>query len=388
VTEVRRWRELLLACAVWDASEAELGRVRAAAAVIEDWDAVIHRLRMHRIVPHAHRALTAAGAAVPEHASRAIAEETRSIAARALGRARQLAELARRLHDAGVRSFAFKGPALSLAAYGDVGVRDSIDLDIVVRPRELDRARAVMLAAGYVSRSEMSAAQERMLQRSFGHFSYMRADEPAGVELHWRFAAPRYPWSMPPDDVLARSGTITLAGAVVTVADATDEVLLQAMHGTRHQWERIEWLLVFARLVRGAKVDASALLERARSNGSERALGVALRLSMDLLGAALPPTLAAVATGRPAGKRAAAIGRGIEREIRSGASSLAQPYALNLRTMDRAGDRARYLALSVFSPTPREWELVRLPDALLFLYYPIRALRVLGLRLRSIFARR
>ena len=45
-------------------------------------------------------------------------------------------------------------------------------------------------------------------------------------------------------------------------------------------------------------------------------------------------------------------------------------------------------ASSVFTPTAREWELIRLPDALLFLYYPIRFARVAAMRLRSLFVRR
>ena len=48
--------------------------------------------------------------------------------------------------------------------------------------------------------------------------------------------------------------------------------------------------------------------------------------------------------------------------------------------MDHASDRVRYVALSVFSPTPREWELVRLPAWLVLLYYPIRLARVALLR--------
>ena len=76
-----------------------------------------------------------------------------AIAARALGRARQLAGLPRCMEFAGVRALAFKGPGLSLAAYGDVAVRDSIDLDLVVRPCELDlRARRSFPPATFPAR--------------------------------------------------------------------------------------------------------------------------------------------------------------------------------------------------------------------------------------------
>jgi hypothetical protein len=287
-----------------------------------------------------------------------------------------------------VRALPFKGPALSLAAYGNVGVRDSIDLDIVVTRHDIERARDALAADGYRSRLAMSAAQERMLQRSFGHFSYARHGEPAFVELHWRFAAPRYPWSTPPEDVLARARAIELAGTTVAIAEPTDELLLQAMHGTRHQWETLEWLVAFSRLLRNGAIDETALIERAQAHGSRRALGVSVRLAHDLLGAPLSPGLAAISSDAASVALAAEIVRGVDRAMDSGERSTDQPYSLNLRMMDRAGDRARYVALSLIAPTVREWELVRLPDGLLVLYYPIRLLRVVALRLRAMFVTR
>lgn len=376
--------DLLLACAVWDADAAGLDRVRESARAVGEWSSWLRLVRLHRLVPHARRALHDARAEIPPDISRELEAETRAIAARALGLAQQLVDLVRLLDGAGVRVLPFKGPALSLAAYGDIGVRDSIDLDLVVRPRDLDRARAAMRTAGYASRAGMSPAQERMLQRSFGHFSYARDGAPAGVELHWRFAAPRYPWSMPPDDVLARARTVELAGTAIAVPDPTDELLLQAMHGARHQWERLEWLVAFRQLLRDGTVDEAALIERARANGSARALRLGLRLVRELLGAPLPPALAAISSDGASAARARAIVRAIE----SGTNSTEQPYAFNLRMMDRMRDRARYIALSVFAPTPREWELVRIPAAFLPLYYPIRLARVLALRTRSLFVRR
>ncbi len=380
MSEAASARALLLACAVWDADAARLERVRGSAYAIQDWSAWLRLARMHRLVPHAACALQESGATIPADCAHALQDETIAIAARALARARQLAELASMLARDGVRAVAFKGPALSLAAYGDVGVRDSVDLDIVVGPRDLDRARETLRAAGYASRARMSPAQERTLQRSFGHFTYVREGTPASVELHWRFAAPRYPWSLPAEEVLSRSRSIVIAGAQVAVAEPTDELLLQAMHGVRHQWECLEWLVAFERLLRVATVDQRALIERARANGSQRALAVSVRLANDLLGARLSPPLDGISRDGTSVALAGEIARAIANAADAGELPTQQPYSFNQRMMDRTGARARYLALSVFAPTVREWELVRLPDRLRLLYYPVRLLRVLVLQ--------
>ena len=376
--------DLLLACAVWQPSAVQLEAVRTRADARVNWTEWFELVHAHRLVPHAQRALAAVHALAPPDVAEALMQESVSIAARSLARTQQLAELLKMLGGDGVRALPFKGPALSLAAYGDLGVRDSVDLDVVVCPRDIDAARDSMLRAGYAPRTEMSRAQERTLQRSFGHFVYAAPGGGTGVELHWRFAAPRYPWSIPAEEVFARSVVIDLAGRPAASPDAADQLLLQLMHGARHQWERLEWLVAFAQLLSRVRENEEVLIERAEANGSSRALSLALRLAHDLLGAPLSPRLAALAGEERSAARAAQIVGAME----AAKFSTEQPYVFNMALMDRGRDRARYIALSVLSPTPREWELVRLPDWLVFLYYPIRLVRVTLLRIGSLFVRR
>ena len=378
--------DLLLACARWDASDAELDVIRARAGMNVDWTEWLELVRWHRLVPHAQRALAAAGAAVPANCAEVLMNETVTIAARSLARAQQLATLLRALEGDGIRALPFKGPALSLAAYGELGVRDGVDLDVVVCPGDVDRARTTLVRAGYAPASAMSPAQERTLQRSFGHFVYNAPDSGVKVELHWRFAARRYPWSMTVEEVFARATTVDLGGFAAGGADPTgfaiaspdhtDQLLLQIMHGTRHQWERLEWLVAFVQLLKRAGGDEELLVKRAYTHESARALKLALRLAHDVLGAALPPRYIALADEPATAARTAQIVRALE----AGTASSDQPYRFNMDMMDHAGDRVRYVALSVFSPTPREWELVRLPEWLVSLYYPIRLARVVALR--------
>ncbi len=380
----RAAHDLLLACAVWEPSAHQLEIVRTCADAKVDWKEWIELVHAHRLVPHAHRALGAVSALPPPDVTEALTKESVTIAARSLARTQQLAELLRALGADGVRALPFKGPALSLAAYGDLGVRDSIDLDVVVCASDIDTARATMLRAGYTSRTEMSPAQERTLQRSFGHFVYAAPDGGAAVELHWRFAAPRYPWSIPAEDVFSRAVIVDLAGWPAASPDTADQLLLQLMHGARHQWERLEWLVAFAQLLKRVGENEKVLIDRAEQNGSSRALSLALRLAHDLLGAPLSPRLVALAGEERSAARAAQI----VRAIHAAKFSTGQPYVFNMALMDHGRDRARYIALSVLSPTPREWELVRLPDWLVFLYYPIRLARVTLVRIGSLFVTR
>jgi len=367
---------LVLACATWERSAERRAIVADAAASDElDWAHWLSLVRYHRLAPHAYRQIEALGAA-PAAIRHELATDARAVAERSLALTRQLTDLVRAFEAAGVLALPFKGPALALAAYGEIGARASTDLDVVVTELEIAGARAALIGAGYEARHGTSPAQERAVLHSFGHVVFVRAGAPAPVELHWRFASPRYPWSLPVDDVVARAQRRPIGGVELVVPESHDHALLQCMHGVRHQWQQLEWLVALREQVRRDAIDATTLIERAALHGSRRALLAGFALLRDLLGAEVPgPIDAAIGADAALAPLVRTMRAGIERG--EPFDTLREPYVLSMRLMDRSRDRARYLLQSILAPTIREWELVRLPDALLPLYYPIRLGRLL-----------
>lgn len=369
-------RSLLLACATWERNSVRTARVRSHTDGV-DWMAFLALARDHRVVPHAHRQLERCADRVPVAALETFREESRAIAIRALRLAAQLSELSVACEAASVPLIAYKGPTLSLAAYGDIGVRASVDLDVVVAPSDIDRTRAVLRALGYVSRAGMTPMQERALQRSFGHFVYAR-DGAAPVELHWRFASPQYPWTIAPATVSGRASRVEIGGAIVLAPSALDDLVLQAMHGAKHQWTQLEWLVAFGELLSASTTPAAVplLLERAGEHHARRPFLLGARLAHALLGAAVPDALLAPAAADTAVVRLS--GEIVARFLRS-----APPYTPGehrrycLALMEQNADRARFVAEEIFRPTMREWELVQLPAVLTPLYWPIRLGRLL-----------
>ena len=231
-------------------------------------------------------------------------------------------------------------------------------------------------SAGYVSRYGMSAAQERIVQGSFGHSVFVRSADEAPVELHWRFARAIYPWTLPVDDVFSRACYIDIAGVSVLTSDPLDSTLLQCMHGARHEWESLEWLVALDSTLRRTHIDSGALLERATRHRSRRALLLAALLLRDLLKSdAAPRELIALAErDSNVMQLATEIVARFTEELTTGPRT-GRRFAMRL--MDGNADRANYLLRSAFEPTLREWEMLPLPNPMLPLYYLIRPVRLL-----------
>jgi hypothetical protein len=353
-------------------ASADATRLREAASRVRDWDALVELARWHRVVPFVSRQVTAhALDAVAESALKRLHDAAREVAVRALASAHELVRVLDGFASAGVRALAYKGPALALAAYGDVGLRDCVDLDFVVSPADVSRARDTLVSLGYRQREGMSRAQEGAIYGGQGHFPYV--SDKGFAELHWRFAATRFPWNPQLEPILDRCTTVQLAGARIAVPAREDQLLLLLLHGTRHVWAELECVLAVTELLRAGTVDGGALLDRARAVGGRRAALVGLEVARLALGAPVPEPLVAEAA-RDA--HVASLAREALACLCEGSS--ASPLQRNnarryhLLCLERRRDRLRFVVQSALRPTPREWELVRLPDVLTFLYVPIR----------------
>lgn len=119
-----------------------------------NWPALIELADSLRMLPLFARVLsqcplgTVPPAILAEIRSRVVAKAMRSLAM-----AGELSRLLRILETAGMTPIAFKGPTLAHAAYGDIALRDSGDLDIFVPHSQIAKALKILAAEGYGKKS-------------------------------------------------------------------------------------------------------------------------------------------------------------------------------------------------------------------------------------------
>lgn len=347
---------------------------REAAARVDDWAAVARLSAVHDVAWWVTRALPAAG--VPAEVRSTLADAVRGAALNALAAARQLAELSRVLADAGVRSVAYKGPALASDVHGDLSARRFTDLDVLVGEADRGRARRALIAAGYSSPQGYTEREERFYSRWEGVAHFARGDE-WPVELHWRCQAPRYGGPQDPAEIVARAVPCALGGGAVLVPAPEDHGVLLALHGTKHAWGYLQWVVDFAAAVSRPGFDWALFESRAAAWGVRRAARFAVLVARELVALDVPAGVLrasrrdvhAVTLTHAVGARLTLVADAPD----IGAGSTARYH---LQWLEGPWARVRYLALAAALPTPEERKVARLPDALLPLAYPLRAWRL------------
>jgi len=367
---------LLLACARLALAPGEAARVRRMAAGAIDWELAFALARRHRVVPFLHRHLR--HAPLPHAAAAELAALQRDGAHRGLRMAAELRRLVDALSSAGVDALAYKGPALAMQAYGSLGMREFVDLDLLVRPGDVPRAVRALAAEGYAPALDLSPAQERCFRRVDGDYPLVHGETGVLVELHARVSSERFCMPLATDALMRRAAAVPLGGGEVRTLGDDDLLVVLCAHGAKHRWKRLEWVVALAELLRAGRGDVDAALRRATRERARRTLLLGLSLARRLLDAPLPDAASrAIAADRALAALAAEAEARLFGAAGDDGEETPANLLFNLRARDGAVDRARYAARWLFAPSPEDWRWARLPDALFPLYRVLRPVRLL-----------
>jgi len=189
----------------------DLERLRSLAGDQLDWWALASTAQPLGLAAALLDAIQSAGieGALPPDLLARIQTEARYIAAKNSLHAHVAAKVHRRLAEAGIRSLALKGTALAHHAPRYFPLRYQADLDILIRPQEVNRAAELLLAAGFTHADLGPAMDGRLfgvigeVRRVGHHLPPLISPEAIAIELHHEL-----PGHLPPsldDGVWARA---------------------------------------------------------------------------------------------------------------------------------------------------------------------------------------
>jgi hypothetical protein len=369
---------LILACARSTLDASDTARIRALAVAGVDWPRLCEMAIAAGVGPLLYGSLHAACPdVVPGPILERLHERFRANAQRNLGLAAELLRLLGIFEAHGIAAIPLKGPALAARIYGNLSLREFVDLDILVRRADLARAAALLAAEGYARDEQLGSAQEQAYLQAQHHYSFVRGE--TLIELHFELRERFFGYPLDLDALWDRAQPTALAGRPMLGFCPADLLTTLCMHGTGHCWERLSWICDIAELIRVyPQLEWLAILRHARASGSGRMVGLGLFLAHALLGAALPAALLRAIADDPAIERLARQVLRTLLQAREARRSLLETSLFYLGAREHLRDRARYCLRLVTTPTLGDWGIVALPAQLSFLYYLLRPLRLLG----------
>jgi hypothetical protein len=371
---------LVLSCARAALEASGAAAIRQTLSGTVDWERVLSLCLRHGLLPLVRRPLSAFPELVPAAAQVAFARAHVVIAARGASLTQELGRFLRLLEGAGVEALAYKGPALAVQLYGDVQARAFQDLDLLVRPRDFGRCRALLIANGYAPMHDgAKPTPTAVSRRSECDESFVHADKRILVELHWAVTPPYFSFPLSTEALFERRVRVEVPELSALAPCPEDLLLLLAVNGTKDTWARLETIVALAALVRRhPQLAWATALDRAAELNARRMVHVGLLLARQLLGAVVPDeVMRGIDNDHPAAALAEDAILRLDQQDSGGPLGFVPRSLFILRSRERLNDRLRFCALRALTPTRLDAAALPLPDPLWPVYYLVRPWRLL-----------
>ena len=382
--------QALLACCRHPLTDADRVHLETCLRLPVDWNEFRSLVDRHRIHPQVLASLRQAQPGlVPAVVQDALTEKVRELTQRTLRLSADLVKILRILLEAAVPVLVLKGPPLSQLFFGDLALRTSKDLDLLVPLEHFDQAASLIQAQGYrrtQPEGDLSPRQLGRIKEVVTHFSFQHGNGTL-IELHLH---PDHPPGLLPEAEIhawfAAPATIDFGGYAVPVPPRLGLLSYLCVHGSTHAWFRLKWLCDLEAILKVAQpVPWETWIAHIQLLGLERMTAEGLLLARHLLSAPLPVPLDAFVEGTPlpAGFAEHSFKELLDpAEPTEPAWSLRNTINLRRRQADlRTGWSYKLRALQGLFLTEELLCRVDLPDVLFPLYYFLRVVRWLRRRL-------
>lgn len=268
----------------------------------------------------------------------------------------------------------FKGPTLSALAYGNINSRFCRDLDLLVSEDEVAQVQQELLQFGFQQNYPnfpLTPKQKRYFISTYNQMVFVRKNPHTVVELHWRLFQNKHLYHVRFNDLKKSKQEIRIGEKINYTLPLEELIIYLAIHGAKHRWEKLYWLLDFYRSSKCRNVDWDLVFSKAQNQHVEALLIQAIHLCRYLFDAEF---LSTVKASHSKDKRTSALINealdcllfGLEPNSGLSASINSLRYRIKLKT-DLNYRLGYFRGLSVY-----DFDHIKLPDSLFGLYYLLR----------------
>lgn len=278
-------QSLILECSRTELSFVQVGQIKTILQARLDWDYLIATAYQNGVLPLiSSNLLQKFSDFLPPEIKEKLALQFQEHTQSNLLLTAKLLEIVRTLTAAGIPVLPFKGPLLAMQAYGNLSLRQFVDLDILVQPKHFDEAVRQTIKCGYQTISEIPWLKRKTLffarQKDI---SLVSNDFRTRVELHWKLSGAHFALPLELNQLWERLEEVNLGGIQLKNLAFPDLFVYLCLHGSRHGWERLAWICdlhqsILTEQKKVKEIDWLAIRLHAQKHGCEKVVELGLFL--------------------------------------------------------------------------------------------------------------
>ena len=291
-----------------------------------------------------------------------------SISQRNMLMSAELIRIMKLLEEHDIEALAFKGPTLSQMAYGDITLRQYVDLDVLTHKKDIYKIDSLLKSHGYKRLLTLTPAQEKIWIKYAHDMGLVHHTKNVHFEMHWSFLDEDYPMQVDLEDFWKETQEVNLNGHTIPTFSNENLLVYLCIHGSKHLWERIEWIKDIDLLIRENTIDWEKVIEKTNGTGFEKMVYLGFSLSTFLLNTPLPTF---IQNEIHKYKQLNTISTFIL-ESWNNPKSTFQKTSTIIKLFPGVKEKLIYLHKIIFKPSFNEYWFINLPKGLYWGYYLVR----------------
>ncbi|PFY65692.1 Renal dipeptidase [Bacillus toyonensis] len=247
-----------------------------------DWELFLEQVVHHRVYPVIYQKLKQVDEEIiPPHIVQSLNRKYKKNTFQMLYLSAEMERINKICNENEIRMIFLKGPVLSQDLYGDISLRTSCDLDVLIPIQNLEKVEMLLLEQGYVKDDYIQTILNDWKWRHH-HITFFHPTKQIKLEIHWRLNPG--PSKEPGfEELWKRKRKSTLTSNSVYMLGKEDLFLFLVSHGARHGWSRLRWLVDIKKIV-NQDLNWSEIHKLMKTYQMLHLGGQALILSSQLLG--------------------------------------------------------------------------------------------------------
>jgi len=297
----------------------------------------------------------------------------RNIAQKNMLMSAELIKVMKLLKENNIEAIAFKGPTLAQMAYGDIALRQYADLDILIDEKDIEQCYNLILKT-HTTTIDKKFLRNTLFTEKNSDIQYFNKKNNILIEIHWKLFRTQFSNYNQFSNIFNTKKEVLLQGHKLHVFN--DEILLVylCMHGSKHCWERISWILDISMIINNNKtLDWNFIKDQALKLECETMLYLGLELCHKLFNTKIPI---------PYKQNTNLINYVLksfiyllqkQTEVNKNLNTFKFHFALN----DTTYQKVKFLIKTIFPINAQDVSEINLPKSFYFLYYIIKPFRLI-----------
>ncbi|OIK07995.1 nucleotidyltransferase family protein [Bacillus sp. MUM 13] len=335
-----------------------------------DWEVFLQLAMHHRVYPIIYSNLKKLDETViPQFVIQSLYQGYQRNTINMLALCREMEQISNLFMENDIPLLFLKGTVIAADIYGDISLRTSKDLDILIPVNTLQKADKLLMSCGFKKTSEPHILNEGKWR--IHHTVYFHPERNIQLEIHWRLLP--LPRSEPSfNELWERKRVSTIINSYpVHLLGKEDLFLFLISHGSKHAWFRLRWLLDIDKMIRsGIDLNEANLLLKKYQN--LHLVGQALILASQLLNTPINDEmnlLLVKSRSKELAHKALIIIKDMLPWDILTSTKYYKRYRLSLNSKELQNI---YSIIALFYPSSADAMILRLPKPLHFLYFPLR----------------